>query len=171
MNTATICSPEITSRSSAHQLAGQVAKSGQYAAKSGSYRMAPNVSLSFLGMRLISILNQCHHFPGFVNVGARLCEQTKSIEIDVHPRIGSTAKCSICLAPAPTYDLLGVRRFEFVPFWGFMVFLLYRMRRVDCRQGGVKVEALPWGCGKHQMTTAYILFLAHWARKLSWKDR
>ena len=26
---------------------------------------------------------------------------------------------------------------------------LYRMRRVDCRQCGVKVEAVPWGCGKH----------------------
>jgi len=51
-----------------------------------------------------------------------------------------------------------------------MVFLLYRMRRVDCRQCGVKVEAVPWGCGKHQMTTAYVLFLAHWAKKLSWKD-
>ena len=51
-----------------------------------------------------------------------------------------------------------------------MVFLLYRMRRVDCRQCGVKVEEVPWGCGKHQMTTAYVLFLAHWARKLSWKE-
>jgi transposase len=44
------------------------------------------------------------------------------------------------------------------------------MRRVDCRQCGVKVEEVPWGCGKHQMTTAYVLFLAHWARKLSWKE-
>ena len=51
-----------------------------------------------------------------------------------------------------------------------MVFLLYRMRRVDCRRCGVKVEQVPWGCGKHQMTTAYVLFLAHWARKLSWKE-
>jgi hypothetical protein len=26
------------------------------------------------------------------------------------------------------------RRFEFIPFWGFLVFLLYAMRRVDCRR-------------------------------------
>jgi hypothetical protein len=71
---------------------------------------------------------------------------------------------------APTYDHQTVRRFEFVPFWGFMVFLLYRMRRVSCPHCGVKVEAVPWGCGKHQMTTAYVLFLAHWAKKLSWKE-
>lgn len=132
--------------------------------------MAPNSSLSFFGMRLISILNQCYHFPGFVNVAARLNGDTKSIEVEVRERVGSKGKCSICHTPAPTYDHLAVRRFEFVPLWGFMVFLLYRMRRVSCPTCGVKVEEVPWGCGKHQMTTAYVLFLAHWAKKLSWKD-
>lgn len=121
-------------------------------------------------MRLISILNQCHHFPGFVNATARLCAQSKTIEIDVRPRKGSRPVCSCCSQPGPSYDQLGLRRFEFVPLWGFAVFLLYRMRRVDCRQCGVKVESVPWGNGKHQMTTAYVLFLAHWARKLSWKE-
>lgn len=51
-----------------------------------------------------------------------------------------------------------------------MVLLLYSMRRIDCRNCGVKVEQVPWGCGKHQLTTAYMLFLAHWAKKLSWKE-
>lgn len=51
-----------------------------------------------------------------------------------------------------------------------MVFLLYRMRRIECQRCGVKVEEVPWGNGKHQMTTAYVLFLAHWAKKLSWKE-
>ena len=121
-------------------------------------------------MRLISILNQCHHFSGFVNDTARLCNESKSIEVDVRARHGSKGKCSSCHQPGPTYDHLGIRRFEFVPFWGFMVFLLYRMRRIDCRRCGVKVEEVPWGNGKHQMTTAYVLFLAHWAKKLSWKE-
>ena len=44
------------------------------------------------------------------------------------------------------------------------------MRRVDCRDCGVKVEALPWANGKHTLTRAYMLFLAQWARKLSWKE-
>jgi transposase len=48
--------------------------------------------------------------------------------------------------------------------------LLYCMRRVDCRACGVRVEAVPWGVGKHQLTKAYMLFLAHWARKLSWQE-
>ena len=37
------------------------------------------------------------------------------------------------------------------------------MRRVDCRDCGVKVEALPWANGKHTLTRAYMLFLAQWA--------
>lgn len=62
------------------------------------------------------------------------------------------------------------RRFEFIPVWGFGVFLLYSMRRVACPQCGIKVEEVPWATGKHQLTKAYMLYLAHWARKMSWKD-
>jgi transposase len=51
------------------------------------------------------------------------------------------------------------------------VFFLYRMRRVNCRNCGVVVdEEVPWGSGKHQLTKVYMQFLAHWARKLSWKE-
>jgi hypothetical protein len=32
----------------------------------------------------------------------------------------------------------------------------------DCRACGVRVEAAPWGIGKHQLTKAYMLFLAYW---------
>jgi hypothetical protein len=32
---------------------------------------------------------------------------------------------------------------------------------------GVRVEELPWATGKHHLTKAYVLFLAHRARKLS----
>jgi transposase len=63
-----------------------------------------------------------------------------------------------------------MRRFEFIPIWGYAVHLLYSMRRVQCRQCGVKVESVPWAMGKHSLTKAYMLYLAHWARKLSWKE-
>jgi hypothetical protein len=54
--------------------------------------------------------------------------------------------------------------------WGFAVFFLYCMRRVNCPTCGVKVEEVPWGTGKHTLCNAYMLHLAHWARKLSWKE-
>jgi transposase len=45
------------------------------------------------------------------------------------------------------------------------------MRRVNCRRCGiVAVEEVPWGDGKRTLTTAYMLFLARWARRLSWKE-
>jgi len=121
-------------------------------------------------MLLTRLLNACHHFPGFVYYGARLCEAAKTIEIDVRPRRGSKPCCSGCNNPATGYDQLRERRFEFIPIWGFAVVLLYCMRRVDCRDCGVKVETVPWGIGKHTLCKAYMWYLAHWARKLSWKE-
>ena len=54
---------------------------------------------------------------------------------------------------------------------GFLVFLLYTTRRVNCRRCGiVAVEEVPWGDGKRTLTKAYMLFLARWARRLSWKE-
>jgi transposase len=122
-------------------------------------------------LQLITILNRCHHFPGFVYQQARFSSDHKSIEIAVRPRKGSGAVCSRCHQPAPGYDQLSERRFEFIPFWGFLVFLLYSMRRVDChRCEAVVVEEVPWGDGKRTLTRAYMLFLARWARRLSWKE-
>ena len=87
-------------------------------------------------MLITRLLNACHHFPGFVYPRARLCEDAKTIEIDVRPRHGSKARCSGCSRPAPGYDQLAVRRFEFIPIWGFAVVLRYAMRRVQCRATG-----------------------------------
>ena len=121
-------------------------------------------------MLLTRLLNGCHHFPGFVYERARLDETSNTIEIDVRARRGSKAHCSGCGRAATGYDQLAQRRFEFIPIWGFAVVLLYAMRRVACRKCGVKVEAVPWAQGKHTLCKAYMLFLADWARKLSWKQ-
>jgi transposase len=121
-------------------------------------------------MELITILNRCHRFRGFVYQHAQFSADKKSIEVAIRPRKGSTAVCSRCHLPAPGYDQLAERRFEFIPLWGFLVFFLYAMRRVDCRRcGSVIVEEVPWGDGKRTLMKAYMLFLARWARRLSWK--
>jgi len=121
-------------------------------------------------MQIITLLNQCYHFPGFVYQPARLSPDRKRLEIRVRPRVGSKAICSGCHRPAAGYDRLAERSFEFIPVWGFLVFLLYRMRRVHCTTCGVVVEEVPWADGKHSLTKAYMIFLARWARKLSWKE-
>jgi transposase len=121
-------------------------------------------------MLFARLLNACHHFPGFVYAAVRLIQATNTIEVDVRPRRGCRPRCSCCGNKAPGYDVLPVRRFEFIPIWGFAVMLLYAMRRVQCGRCGVKVEQVPWAMGKHSLTKAYMLYLAHWARKLSWKE-
>jgi transposase len=121
-------------------------------------------------MELLTILNHCHRHRGFVYEHACFSPDKTRIDVDVRPRAGSTAVCSGCHHPAPGYDHLPERGFEFIPLWGVLVFLRYRMRRVACGQCGVVVEEVPWSDGKHQLTRAYMLFLARWARKLSWKE-
>jgi len=119
---------------------------------------------------LARLLNACHHFPGFVYAAVRLIAGTNTIEVDVRARRGSKPHCSCCGKTAAGYDVLPTRRFEFIPIWGYAVMLLYAMRRVQCGDCGVKVESVPWAMGKHSLTKAYMLYLAHWARKLSWKE-
>jgi transposase len=121
-------------------------------------------------MQVITILNRCHPLPGFVYQSAKLAEDQKSIAIQVRPRRRGKAICSGCQQPRPGYDHLEQRRFEFIPLWGYLVFFLYQMRRVDCPQCGVVVEEVPWGSGKRHLCKTYAQFLAGWARKLSWLE-
>ena len=121
-------------------------------------------------MELLTILNHCYRHRGFVYRNARFSTDKRNIDVEVHPRVGSAAICSGCHQPAPGYDRLPERRFEFIPFWGILVFFLYQMRRVQCRGCGVVVEEVPWCEGKRHSTKAHMLFLARWARKLSWLE-
>jgi transposase len=123
-------------------------------------------------MLLTTILNQCYRFKGFVYGQARFVRHLgrQSIEVGVRPRTGSRAMCSGCGVCCAGYDHLPERRFEFIPLWGFPVFLVYARRRVDCPECGIVAEKIPWAEGKHHLTKAYMLLLSRWARKLSWRE-
>ena len=123
-------------------------------------------------MLLKSILNRIQLHHGFVYGSICLVEKGARLllEIEIRPRKGSRAICSVCGKPGPGYDTLKIRRFEFVPLWGIAVFFLYAMRRVDCPCCGIKVERVPWAEGKNHLTTTYAWFLAKWAKRLSWKE-
>jgi transposase len=56
------------------------------------------------------------------------------------------------------------------PVFKFALALIYTMRRVDCPVCGVVVEKVPWATGKYGLCDGFRLFLAHWARKLSWEE-
>ena len=123
-------------------------------------------------MRIQTILNRVQKFKSFVYRDARLAEQVvgPALIVDVEPRKRSRPICSGCGKARPAYDRLKERRFEFIPIWGILVFLAYRMRRVDCKRCGVTVEMVPWCDGKNQLTTTYRWYLASWAKRLSWSE-
>lgn len=120
-------------------------------------------------MTIKTILNRCHPISTFVYGTARF--EGDEVHVPVRPRRGSRGTCSVCGRRGPTYDTARTpRRFEFVPLWGFVVYLVYAMRRIDCAHCGVRTEVVPWAEGKHTCCNAYRLFLARWARRLSWTE-
>ena len=120
-------------------------------------------------MRLKTVLNQCLDFKHFIIADSQFSENKKSIEVKIRPRKNSKAVCSVCNKICSGYDKLPERKFQFIPFWGFQVFFVYAMRRVNCKGCGVKVEKVPWADGKHELTHHYSVYLADWAKDLSWK--
>jgi len=123
-------------------------------------------------MRLKTILNRVENFKSFVYGKARWVDDAEvpTIEVQIEARRNGRPICSGCHHPAPGYDRLAERRFEFVPLWGIAVYFVYAMRRVECPACGVKVEEVPWCDGKNRLTTTYRWFLAGWAKRLSWQE-
>lgn len=124
-------------------------------------------------MRLKTLLNAVEKFGSFVFEKERLvgAGEQRRIEVAVRPRVNSRPLCSGCEQPAPGYDCQPEpRQFEYVPLWGIAVFFIYLMRRVECSRCGVTVELVPWAEGKCHQTRSLKLFLATWARRLSWEE-
>ncbi len=120
-------------------------------------------------MQVKTLLNSCHPIPRFVYGVIRSVDE--HLQVEVRPRANSKARCGECEQPCPTYDTAREARFfEFVPILGIAVFLVYSMRRVDCTTCGVRTEKVPWADGKNRCCNEYRLFLARWARRLSWSE-
>jgi transposase len=125
-----------------------------------------------MNITVTSILRRVLPLKGFIYAAAGWDETTEGvIEVSIEARKGALARCGICRRPAPGYDrCLEARKWQFVSLWAIAVFFLYHPRRVQCPRHGVRVEHLPWASGKLQLCDALRLFLAQWARLLSWKE-
>lgn len=123
-------------------------------------------------MRIQSILNRCYRHKSFVysEVGWEKIGKKDTLVVQIVPRKNGLAECSTCGQPASVYDHRNERLFAFVPLWNIPVYFRYRTRRVNCPVHGVRIERIPWSDGKSHMTKPFQLFLAKWARKLSWKE-
>jgi transposase len=119
-----------------------------------------------------TILNRIQRFVGFIYRSIRLRGSggSQRIEVRIEPHQGIRGKCATCLLSCPGYDLLHERNWSFPPMWGIVVHFFYTPRRVECADHGVGVEHIPWSQGKRPVTTAMMVFLARWARRLSWRE-
>jgi len=127
------------------------------------------VSQKGFRMQIKTILNRVQKHQSFIYTDFKLKEDKQlKLDITIRPRSNSRPICSGCGRKRPGYDTLPVRRFEFIPFWGILVYFVYAMRRVNCPKCGIKVERVPWADGKRTVTNTYAWFLARWAKQLSW---
>ena len=121
-------------------------------------------------MLLQTLLNDCHKHEGFKYGEIKLDRNNKILTIGLRPDKRFDGKCPICKKSCKTYDLQKQRAFWFIPIWGYKVKIVYRPRRVKCEKHGVITEGMPWALGKSPICKAFGLFLAGWAKKLSWKE-
>jgi transposase len=124
-------------------------------------------------MLVKTILNDCQDFKGFIYESIKLNAEgtNKKILVGIRPHRRSRPVCSGCGISGSCYDTSRKpRTFEFVPLWGYPVFFIYYMRRLNCSSCGVKTETVPWADGKKQLTKTYMQVLASWCKSLSWAE-
>jgi len=123
-------------------------------------------------MLVKTLLNKIEKFKSFVykKVSMEWIEGEEAIVVAIEPRKNTKPICRICIKRCGTHATEPLRLFEYVPFWKWKVFFLYAPRRADCAMDGALVEFLPWAVGKEHQTTTYKVYLARWARRLSWKE-
>jgi len=129
-------------------------------------------TISYTGetaMLIKTILNKIEKFKSFVY---KRCwfKTNEQLIIEVEARKNSHGECVYCGRCCPTYDRQPTRDYEYVPLWGIRTYFRYAPRRVTCIRHGIHVEKVPWAEGKEHLTKSYQLFLACWAKRLSWKD-
>ena len=120
-----------------------------------------------------SLLRHVQDFAGFAvgSVSQTLAGPSPRIDVELAPARNYKRRCSCCGQPGRIHDMLPKRRWHFVPLWNIPVYLHYAPRRVVCPvRGAPTVEAIPWSRGKSPYSVAYMIFLARWARRLSWKE-
>ena len=125
-------------------------------------------------MLIKAVLNQLENFKGFVFGKVRLRKrwfEKPTLVVDILPRKGSRPGCPVCGRKRSVYDTSrSAREAEYLPLWSYRVVFRFFPRRVNCPWDGIQVEWVPWVNGKEQMTHSYKIFLARWARRLSWNE-
>ena len=92
-------------------------------------------------MRVTTALNRLLALPGASVMGVRLTGEGVFVRVRLRRR---RMACSVCGQVYSGMHDRDVRRWRHLDLAGHRCFLEYELRRVDCRDCGVRVEAVPW---------------------------
>jgi transposase len=123
-------------------------------------------------MLIKTLLNKVEKYKSFVygKVHWETISGEEALVVEIRPRANADPECPKCRRRFGVYDTQPARLYEYVPLWGFKVFFHYSPRRADCPDHGALVEHAPWAQGKEHQATSYKVFLATWAKRLSWLE-
>jgi transposase len=93
------------------------------------------------GVRVTTALNRLLALSGASVIGVRLSGDGVIVRVRLRRR---RIACSVCGQVYSGMHDRGVRRWRHLDVAGHRCFLEYELRRVDCRDCGVRVEAVPW---------------------------
>jgi len=128
-----------------------------------------NLTVTNILKRMLPLKGFCYHSACWVRDAG--VEGPAVIEIGLAARQGASPCCGNCGRASPGYDRPEkMRRWQFLSLWTIQVYFLYARRRVQCGRCGVRMERMPWASGKLQVCDALRIFLAQWARLLSWQE-
>jgi transposase len=92
-------------------------------------------------VRVSTALNRLLAIPGASVIGVRLAADGVIVVVRLRRR---RMACSVCGQVCSGMHDRDVRRWRHLDLAGHRCFLEYELRRVDCRDCGVRVEAVPW---------------------------
>jgi transposase len=92
-------------------------------------------------VRVTTALNRLLALPGASVTGVRLTAEGVIVRVRLRRR---RMACSVCGQVYSGMHDRDVRRWRHLDLAGHRCFLEYELRRVDCRDCGVRVEAVPW---------------------------
>ena len=92
-------------------------------------------------MRVTTALNRLLALRGASVIGVRLAAEGVIVRVRLRRR---RIACSVCGQVYSGMHDRDVRRWRHLDLAGHRCFLEYELRRVDCRDCGVRVEAVPW---------------------------
>jgi transposase len=115
-------------------------------------------------VRVTTALNRVLALPGASVTGVRLSAEGVIVTVRVRRR---RMACSVCGQVYGAMHDRRLRRWRHLDLAGYRCFVQYELRRVECRDCGVRVEAVPWARSGARHTREFEQLVAFCAQRMA----